>query len=341
MRGAFRARQRRLLGALAAGVLSGAAVTVTRALLTRRRQRQLLGKTVVITGGSRGLGLELGRVYASHGARLVLMARDAGALERARTEFEEAGVDVRVVACDLTDASALQSAVQGLGRIDVLVNNAGRIDVGPLESMGVEDFEDAMQLHFHAPLHAILAALPALEMTRGRIVNIASVGGRVAIPHLLPYSASKFALVGLSDGLRLELRQRGVTVTTVCPGLVRTGSVRHASFKGRHREEYAWFALGDSLPISSMSSAAMAEKIVNASLAGRAHVVVGWQAKLLVTLHGLFPSGVAAALSGVNRLLPEPGGIGRAMLPGQKSEGKLPGWVTRLERRAAERNNEL
>src|SRR5436309_7591109 len=107
--------------------------------------------------------------------------------------------------------------------------------------MTVEDFEETMRVHFWGPLYATLAALPHLrKQDTGRIVNISSIGGRIAVPHLAPYSASKFALAGLSDGLRTELAREGIYVTTVFPGLMRTGSHVNAQFKGKRRAEFTW-----------------------------------------------------------------------------------------------------
>src|SRR5207302_995684 len=140
------------------------------------------------------------------------------------------------------------------GRLHVLINNAGVIQVGPMEEMTLADYEDTMQTHFWAPLFTTLSVLPALRRQgEGRIVNISSIGGKIAVPHLLPYSASKFALTGFSEGLRAELLKDGIYVTTVCPGLMRTGSPRNADFKGQHRAEYAWFSISDSLPFFSMA----------------------------------------------------------------------------------------
>ncbi|MEJ7710408.1 MAG: SDR family oxidoreductase [Pyrinomonadaceae bacterium] len=139
----------------------------------------------------------------------------------------------------------VQRVTETLGGIDVLINNAGLIQVGPLEVMTLEDYEEAMRTHFWAPLYTILAVLPQMRRRQeGRIVNISSIGGKIAVPHLVPYSASKFALVGLSTGLRTELAKDKIVVTTVSPGLIRTGSPRNATFKGKHREEYAWFSIG-------------------------------------------------------------------------------------------------
>src|SRR5204863_5194639 len=123
------------------------------------------------------------------------------------------------------------------------------------------------------PLFTTLSVLPAMRRQgEGRIVNISSIGGKIAVPHLLPYDASKFALTGFSEGLRAELLKDGIYVTTVCPGLMRTGSPRNADFKGQHEAEYAWFSIGDSLPGMSMSAEAAAERIVTAFRQGEAEV---------------------------------------------------------------------
>ena len=117
----------------------------------------------------------------------------------------------------------------------MLINNAGVIQVGPIEHMTIADFEEAMAVHFRGPLYTMSATIPYMRRQGGgRIVNIASIGGLVAVPHLAPYSASKFALVGLSDALRAELAKNNIQITTVSPGLIRTGSAPNALFKGRH-----------------------------------------------------------------------------------------------------------
>ncbi len=327
-----------------AGVLGGA-LLVRAAPRGRDRGYSLRGKTVVITGGSRGLGLELARQFGHRGARLSLLARDADELERAKAELDARGYEVAVFPCDVGARNEVEDAVartlHRFGAIDVLVNNAGRVDVGPLETMTVEDFEASMRVHFFGPLYALYAALPELRERRGRVVNISSIGGKLSVPHLVPYSASKFALVGLSEGLRAELAREGIRVTTVCPWLMRTGSPRNAQFKGKHRQEYGWFALGDSLPLTSIGSARAARKIVEACQRGRAEVYVGWQAAAAARLAGLFPELMGGALALVNRLLPRPGGIGRRRASGAQSTGLLPSWITALDARAARRNNEV
>ena len=175
----------------------------------------------------------------------------------------------------------------------------------------------------------------------GRIVNIASIGGKQAVPHLIPYSASKFALVGLSKGLRTELAKDGILVTTICPSLMKTGSPRNATFKGRHRLEYAWFAFSDSLPLVSLDSSKAAARILRACQRGDAEAMIGGPANLL-KLASLADAELAEILSLVNRLLPSIGGIGQARAKGFESESAaVPSILTRASDRAALRNNEI
>jgi short-subunit dehydrogenase len=177
-----------------------------------------------------------------------------------------------------------------------------------MEEMELKDYEDAMKSNFWAALYTTLAVLPQMRRNRkGRIVNICSVGGKLSIPHLLPYSCSKFALVGLSEGLRAELAKEGIVVTTVCPGLMRTGSARHAHFKGQHRAEYAWFSISDALPLLSMDAERAARQIVNGCRHGKARLVLSLQAQIAVLVHAAFPEATADLLGLINRMLPKRG----------------------------------
>jgi NAD(P)-dependent dehydrogenase (short-subunit alcohol dehydrogenase family) len=331
--------------AVAATVGIGAMLAAA-ALVRRARQYDLRGKVALVTGASRGLGLVLARELAREGACLVICARDPEELERARGELAAAGAEVLAVPCDVTSRAQVDNlaaaAVQRFGRVDVLVNNAGMIQVGPMEVMTLEDYEAAMKIHFWAPLFTTLALLPQMkERGEGRIVNISSIGGKIAVPHLLPYCASKFALVGFSEGLRAELAKDGISVTTVCPGLMRTGSPVNAFFKGRHREEYAWFTIGDSLPGTSISADKAARQIVSACKRGEAEIVLSLPAQLAVMFHGVFPGPVADLLGAVNQLLPAPGGIGSERARGHDSESPVTrSFLTLLTRRAAQENNQ-
>lgn len=323
------------------------ALSAARALAARGRF-QFKDKVVLITGGSRGLGLVMARMLAREGARLAILAREADELERALAELDTLGPSKTLaLPCDVTDRldveTAVRLAVERLGPIDVLINNAGVISVGPMETMTLDDYEEAMKTHFWAPLYVTLAALPEMRARRqGRIVNISSIGGKISVPHLLPYSASKFALTGLSEGLRAELLKDNILVTTVCPGLMRTGSPRNATFKGQHRAEYAWFSISDALPITSTSAESAAARILKACRRGEAEVVLTPQAKLAARVAGVFPGLVANLMGLVNAVLPAPGGVGALRVRGEDSESALaPSLLTVLSDKAAARNNEV
>jgi len=328
--------------------LAGAGVCLgLRSLIRSTRRINLRDKVVLITGGSRGLGLVLAREFASHGARLALCARDPDELQLALAELYNAGCDAVGMPCDVSCPDEVVCMVAAIrehfGRIDVLVNNAGVIEVGPMEEMTLADHEEAMETHFWGPLYCTLAVLDEMQQRRsGRILNITSIGGKVAVPHLLPYVASKFALVGFSEGLRAELAKDGVLVTTAVPGLMRTGSPRNATFKGQNRLEYAWFDVGDSLPGASMSARRAARRLVEAVRCGEAEVVLSLPAKVVAAFHGIFPGITTEILSVVNRAMPGPGGIGTSRATGEESESFLaPSFLTALSDRAARENNEV
>jgi short-subunit dehydrogenase len=331
-----------------AGLLVGFGIGAALAAKRQRSRFSFRDRTVVITGGARGLGLVMARQLAREGANLALLARDLDELQRAESELSPMGIDVLILPCDLRDQNQVNEAIQRtldhFGSIDVLINNAGIIQVGPLEHMTVEDFQNAMAVHFYGPLFTTLAVLPHMHSaSRGRIVNIASIGGKIAFPHLLPYTASKFALVGLSDGLRAELRQDNIFVTTVCPGLMRTGSPRNAQFKGKHEKEYAWFAIGDSLPLLSVDAERAARKIIEACRRGSARLTIGVQTKAAILLNELFPGAGASLLSFANRLMPapDPSGGNKTYTGRESRSAWAPSFLTRLTDKAAAKNNEF
>jgi NAD(P)-dependent dehydrogenase (short-subunit alcohol dehydrogenase family) len=302
---------------------------------------------VVITGGSRGLGLVLARQLAAEGAILVLLARDEDELERARLQLP-AGADVMTIPCDIRRRDDIRAAMDQVLRkwsaVDVLINNAGVIQVGPLEHMTTEDFETAMATHFWGPLHLMFECVPAMRRRSfGRIVNISSIGGRMAVPHMAPYCASKFALVGLSDSTRAELDQYGIRVTTVCPGLMRTGSPLNADIKGQHDLEYAWFAIADSTPGMSISAERAARRIIEACRYGDPELTITLPAKLAARLNHLVPGAIARVMAVANAVLPGPNGAeGDQRRRGRDSESTWTDSVaTVLTERAAVLNNEL
>ncbi|HEY9727929.1 MAG TPA: SDR family NAD(P)-dependent oxidoreductase, partial [Chroococcales cyanobacterium] len=284
----------------------------------RERQYNLTDKTVLLTGGSRGLGLVMARQLIQQGARLAICARDAAELERARNELEQQGGQVLALPCDVTDRSQVEQMVQQVrdwaspsakgdrvGQIDILINNAGADIVGPMDALTMQDYDDLMKLHFWAPLYTTYAVLPEMRQRQaGRIVNISSIGGKMVSPHMLAYCASKFALTGLSEGMRAELAKDGIAVTTVCPGFIRTCVIDHAIFKGQNRKEYTWFSIADSLPFLSTSAENVARQTIAALRRGDAELIVPFWTLISAKLFALFPGLNSTLLGWANRLLP-------------------------------------
>jgi NAD(P)-dependent dehydrogenase (short-subunit alcohol dehydrogenase family) len=331
------------------GMIAGGAATLAGSRAWRRRHAiEFTGRTVVITGGSRGFGLVMARHFAAEGASICLLARDGEELRRAKDQVLGAGAEtVMTIPCDIRSRESVEDAIQSIlgeySAIDVLVNNAGVIQMGPLEHMTAEDFEEAMATHFWGPLYLTQACTPAMKRRGfGRIVNITSIGGRVAVPHLAPYCASKFALVGLSDSIRTELARYGIRVTTVAPGLMRTGSPINAKMKGRHDSEFAWFAIADALPGLSISAERAAMKVVEACRHGDPELTIGLPAKMATVAAALAPGLVAEMMSVVTRILPQPtDAAGDIAKRGRETQSRwAPSVLTTFSDRAALANNE-
>jgi NAD(P)-dependent dehydrogenase (short-subunit alcohol dehydrogenase family) len=334
---------------LALAGLTGAGLALGLQTIQRQsRKMDFKKRVVVITGGSRGLGLVMAHKLAEEGAYLALLARDPAELERAEAQLAPHETEVFTISCDVSRQEEVEAAIERViecyGRLDVLINNAGVIQVGPFEHMTTRDFEQAMAVHFWGPLYTTLAALPYMrQQGGGRIVNISSIGGKVSVPHLLPYSTSKFALVGLSDGLRAELTQDRIFVTTVCPGLMRTGSHFNALFKGQHESEFTWFSILDALPITSTTAQNAARQIIEACRYGDPEVVITLQARLAALANELAPRWMATGLALFNRFLPAPTTAqGDTLETGWESQSEwAPSVLTHLADQATIENNGL
>jgi short-subunit dehydrogenase len=268
-------------------------------------------KVALITGGSRGLGLEIARQICARGGKVALVARDAEELSRAKADLDRFAAEVLTLQCDLLETAQIQSAVQQtlqrFSKIDILINNAGIIEIGPVEHMQLKDFDRAMRLHFWAPYILQFLIVPQMRAKGGgRIVNISSIGGRIAVPHMAAYSASKFALTGFSDAIRAELARDNIWVTTVTPGLMRTGSHIHAKFKGDHAAEYQWFDWSRKIPFASISVERAARKILNACGHGKPNLVMPWSAYFIIAANALFPNLTAHVVKILNRSMPPP-----------------------------------
>jgi short-subunit dehydrogenase len=351
----MRTRTKIALGGAAAGITAGVAAGVGMILAGRSaykylrnwRAEDLYGKTVLITGSSRGLGLAMAEEFARQGCNIVMCARDQEELARARQQVERLGVEVVAVPCDVSNQDQVEHMVnvarQHFGRIDVLVNNAGIISVGPLLTQKLEDFKEAMDVMFWGTVYPTLAVLPQMvENNSGHIVNITSIGGKVSVPHLVPYGCAKFAAVGFSEGIHAELKKYGIHVLTVVPGLMRTGSHLNAFFKGQQKLEYGWFALSGTNPLFSIAVERAARQIVTATRRKQAELIISWQAKLLAKAHGIAPALTSEGMSLANALMPGAEGGSTEKKPGYANESAVTrSPLTALGKRAARRCNQL
>ncbi len=319
-------REKVMVGAMAGVGLAWGA----RQLLRLSRRITLEDRVVIVTGASTGHGLMVARYAAERGAHLILAARDTENLYHAEIDMAHVGArSVLAVPTDVTDREQCQYlvnlAVERHGRIDILVNNAGIMLVGPMEDMTLEDFEHAMATNFWGAVHCTMAALPHMRGRQfGRIANVISLGGKMPVPHLVAYTASKFALAGLTQSLRTELVKEGILVTGVYPNLMRTGGHTHAWIKGNHQAEYTLVGLTDTLPVLSTSAEHVARKLWQAVCDGDAEVVVGWPARIAAAIHALSPEWSIEGLSLLGRLLPAATGSGGSLqgrdIPGPISE---------------------
>lgn len=330
------------------GLAGVGAVLAAKMVLGRARAIDLRDKVAVITGGGRGLGLVLAREMAREGAKVAICARDLAELEIAKQDLQKRGANVFAYPCDVTNKAEVGQFInavrQEFGQIDVLINNAGIIQVSPVEHLTAEDYQESLKTHFWAAFNTINEVLPEMRARgEGRIVNISSIGGKIPVPHLNGYVVGKFALAGYSEGLRAELLKDNIYVTSVFPGMIRTGSPRNAFFKGKNEEEYAWFKISDSIPGLSTSAEDCARQITAATKRGDAELIVTLPAKIGAAIFGLLPGLTAEVLSLVNQYgLPAPGSIGARRARGKESESAASEtFLTELTDKAAEDNNQI
>jgi NAD(P)-dependent dehydrogenase (short-subunit alcohol dehydrogenase family) len=317
-----------------------------RAIYKEFTKYNLKDKVVLITGGSRGLGLVLARQLAAEGARIAICARSVDQLGQAHVELENLGAEVLSLAVDVTDPDQVESMIQDVidhyGKLDVLINNAGIVQVAPHEALTIADYEIAMKTNFWASLYTMLSVIPHFKFQgEGRIVNITSIGGKIAVPHLLPYTASKHALVGLSEGMQAELKKDNIHVTTIVPNLMRTGSPRNVDVKGDHEAEYAWFKMAASSTMLSQDVEVSAKSIIKSIKYGDNESVLSFTGKAATIIAAVAPGWMGTVMRLANAFLPSNVSNGYTTKKGYESESELSlSWLGNNSDMAAERNNE-
>jgi NAD(P)-dependent dehydrogenase (short-subunit alcohol dehydrogenase family) len=316
-------------------------------------------RTAVVLGASRGLGLLVSEELLQRGFTVYGCARDEDELEGAARILAAAVPGGRFVPriCDVRYQDEVTAVVEEVvddhGGLDVAIHVAGVIQVGHADKVTLGHYHEAVDTMLFGPVHLALASVPHMrDAGHGRIGIVSSVGGLVAVPRLVPYSVAKFGAVGLAEGLYAELSGTGVTVTTVTPGLMRTGGHTHARFVDDAVTDYAWFAPLASLPGLSISAERAARRIVSGVLSGSPTVELTPLTIIGRRVHGLAPATTTRAMGLVSRLLPGPSG--RAADPMTEAAPAVDGSTARerlssrvvdclsvLGDRAARRTNEV
>jgi NAD(P)-dependent dehydrogenase (short-subunit alcohol dehydrogenase family) len=249
-------------------------------------------KVVLVTGASSGIGAELARQFAAEGARVVLAARDVVRLEEVAVECRVVGGDAFVVPIDVSIESsckdAIEKAVAHYGSLDILVNNAGLRSHGRFDEItDLSIFDTIMRVNFLGSVWCTAYALPHLKKSRGQIVAIASLQSWTGVPTRSAYCASKHAMMGFFDSIRVELADAGVSVTVIYPSFVYShDNARVISADGK--------VVGDRavkrMPGDAMSAEECARLTLNAVAKRKRHVLMTWRAKVGRVLKLISPS---------------------------------------------------
>jgi NAD(P)-dependent dehydrogenase (short-subunit alcohol dehydrogenase family) len=308
--GPWRPRGRELdVAAWVAHLGFGASMGLLYRALLPPTEPALRDRVAVVCGGTRGLGRELARELMRQGASVAVCGRDPSSLDDARRELASSGGRVSAQVCDLSSElqtrEFLARVERELGPPDIVIANAATILVAPPETLSPVDFDSAMSEIFGTATRSALLALPGMRARRrGTIAFVISIGGKVGLPHLAPYSAAKFAEAGFAEALSAEVAKDGVRVLRVFPGLMRTGSHLHARFRGNVERELAWFGAAAVAPLFSIDTERAARRIVRAIIEGEHSVTLTPAARLATALHHLAPSFWSVLSETGGRLLP-------------------------------------
>ena len=240
-------------------------------------------KTILITGASSGIGKQSAIEFAKLGANIVLVARRKEKLDELANELKKFNVSVLVYSCDVSDKEQVKemskTVLEKFDYIDVLVNNAGFAIYGSVKNLSIEEIESQMETNYFGMMYCIKNFLPSmLEKKSGHIVNVASVAASFGLPGIASYCASKFAMLGFSEGLKHELSGTGVGITVVSPIMVRTDFFDHPSFEKMPKYSS-----------TSLSSKTVAKAILKASNSPRLEIIVPSVVRSAVWLKHTFP----------------------------------------------------
>jgi len=240
-------------------------------------------KIILITGASSGIGKQTAIEFAKKGANLILVARRKEKLELVAKELEKFKISVLVCPCDVSDKDQVKEmskiVLEKFDSIDILVNNAGFAIYGSVSDLSIDEIESQIETNYLGMVYCIKNFLPSmLEKKSGHIVNVASVAASFGLPGIASYCASKFAMLGFSEGLKHELKNSGIGITVVSPIMVKTNFFDHPSF--------------DNMPKyspTSLSSKSVANAILKASNSPRLEIIVPSPVRIAVWLKNTFP----------------------------------------------------
>jgi uncharacterized protein len=247
----------------------------------------LVGKVAVVTGGSMGIGEAMAKLFVQEGASVVILSRDAGRAEAARTRIGNAE-RTAAFSCDVRHGEELDRVIgltlHHFQRIDIWVNNAGHGLFDSVAEMQMPVFHDLFETNFFGAVAAMQKVVPIMrQQGGGTIINISSVAGHIPLPFHAAYSASKFAMNAIGKGANVELKSTGIRVLTVCPGYVQTAfgenAIRGTELK-RVRPNSA----------RGISAERVARATLQGYLKGKREVIVPWTMHIPVKIYQLFPA---------------------------------------------------
>jgi len=240
-------------------------------------------KTVLVTGASSGIGRAAAIEFAKLGANVILVARTKEKLEQVENELKKFNVATLACSCDVSNKENVikmsRMVFERFSSLDILVNNAGFAIYDSVTELSVDDIESQMKTNYLGMIYCVKAFLPSmLDKKSGHIVNVASLAASFGLPNIAPYCASKFAMLGFSEGLKHELRDTGVGITVVSPIMVRTDFFDHPSFEKMPKYSS-----------TSLDPKTVAKAILRASNSSRLEITVPSVARIAVWLKHTFP----------------------------------------------------